>query len=173
MRRLNNLYNEFKERVRNISISEYYQIENFRFNVIRINEKNFEFHFRCDKMINLELSLNKINLPNEMIEYIKEFVYKKRKGVFTLTYPLDYPFHSPIWSNISEVNVSEVNVNEVKVNEVKVNEVKVNEVKVNEVNVSEYQDIIQIQNHSYKMDWSPSITFEKDILYMIQHLVNL
>lgn len=37
----------------------------------------------------------------------------------------------------------------------------------------EYTNLIHIHNHSYEMDWSPSIMIEQDILYLIQHIIEI
>lgn len=39
-------------------------------------------------------------------------------------------------------------------------------------NSNKYNRLIQIHNRSYEMEWSPAITFEKDILYMVHDIVN-
>jgi len=34
-----------------------------------------------------------------------------------------------------------------------------------------YVNVLHVLNYSYDRDWSPAITFEKDILYLIQYII--
>ena len=135
-RRLNSLYTDF---MKNSNIAEYYQIVDSTFLVERINFSTFHFHSTYEKKVTLNM-----NLPDEIIEYIKTFIIKKKESRFEIIYPMDYPFKGPIWKLLETTE-----------------------------NIKEYNKMIQIKNYSYEIEWSPAITFEKDILYMIENLVKI
>ena len=145
MNRLNNLYTEFVNTTKNVKIAEYFQIEDSEFSIERMDAKTFHFTslYKSKINVNLILILNLyLELPKELVSHIKSFLIKKENVKFEIVYPSDYPFKPPIWKLLETKD-----------------------------DPSKYNKIIHIQNHSYEKEWSPAITFEKDILYIIQHLV--
>ena len=137
MNRLNRIYDNFTE-ITNNEIGNYFNIDNdYKFELIRLDQRTYHFISKYDKKMKLNL-----DLPFELNEYIKTFVYKKSYIKYELFYPLDYPFKGPIWKLI------ETDDNNIK-----------------------YTIIANLQNYLYQKCWSPSILMDKDILYMIEHLV--
>ena len=81
-----------------------------------------------------------IDLPTELRVYIHTFLYEYKVVSYKITIPSDYPFKAPIWS----MNTISTNM------------------PTNRDKLAVYY-----QNHRYYVSWSPVITFEKDILNMI------
>lgn len=81
-----------------------------------------------------------IDLPTELRIYINSFLYEFKVISYKMTVPNDYPFKAPIWS-----------------------------LEVINTNVPSPQDELAVyyQNRRYTDSWSPVISFEKDILNMI------
>ena len=81
-----------------------------------------------------------IDLPIELRIYIHTFLYEYKVVSYKITIPSDYPFKPPLWS-----------------------------VDTICTNVPTKRDTLAVyyQNHRYNVSWSPVITFEKDILNMI------
>jgi len=66
--------------------------------------------------------------------------YLVEYAVFVITYPLDYPFNAPVWR-----------------------------LKTNNSS-SDYSQILENHNCAYTRDWSPAMSFDNDILCMIEKL---
>ena len=81
-----------------------------------------------------------LDLPTELRIYIHTFLYEYKVVSYNITVPSDYPFKPPIWS-----------------------------VHTISTNMPTKRDTLAVyyQNHRYNVSWSPVITFEKDILNMI------
>lgn len=81
-----------------------------------------------------------IDLPTELRVYIHTFLYEYKVVSYKITIPTDYPFKAPIWS-----------------------------MDTISTNLCTKRDELAVyyQNHRYNVSWSPVITFEKDILNMI------
>jgi len=81
-----------------------------------------------------------IDLPSELRVYINSFLYEFKIISYKMTVPADYPFKPPMWS-----------------------------LELLHTNIPSKQDVIAVhyQNKRYDVSWSPVISFEKDILNMI------
>ena len=103
-RRLNRLYMDFTNMIANTNIAKYYNIDDSRFSIKRINTHTFQFDSVYKKSIKMIL---KLKLPDDIIYYIKTFIIKKKESQFEMCYPIDYQFKGPIWKllNTSENEV--------------------------------------------------------------------
>ena len=81
-----------------------------------------------------------IDLPSELRVYINSFLYEFKIITYKMIIPDDYPFKPTVWS-----------------------------LELLHTNVPSKQDELAVyyQNHRYQISWSPVISFEKDILNMI------
>lgn len=81
-----------------------------------------------------------IDLPTDLRVYINSFLYEFKVISYKMTIPNDYPFKPPIWS-----------------------------LALIHTNIPSKQDefAVHYQNKRYDVSWSPVISFEKDILNMI------
>jgi len=85
----------------------------------------------------------KLELPFEINCIVLSYLYQHSFGEYQIIVPDDYPFKPPFWLLINTNN----NQN------------------------SKYKKAEMIHNTQYRNSWEPSISFEKDILYMIQILL--
>jgi hypothetical protein len=81
-------------------------------------------------------------IPFELNCLILSYLCEYSKATFQITFPNDYPFKSTKWELV--------------------------ELKSNIP--TSYEKAVKWQNHTYLNSWSPSITLEKDILYMIENI---
>jgi len=88
----------------------------------------------------------KLELPFELNCIILSYLYEDNFGEYQIIVPNDYPFKPPIW-------------------------VLINTNETNKINKSKYKKAEMYQNAQYRHSWEPSISFEKDILYMIQAII--
>ena len=82
------------------------------------------------------------NLPFELNCLILSYLSEYSKATFHITFPRDYPFKPTKWELID----------------------------LKENIPSTYKKALIWQNNSYISGWSPSITLEKDVLYMIENI---
>jgi len=82
----------------------------------------------------------KLELPFEVNCIVLSYLYQPSYAKFQIIVPNDYPFKPPFW--------------------VLIHSDKKNEEK--------YKKAEMYQNVRYRNSWEPSISFEKDILYMIE-----
>jgi len=84
----------------------------------------------------------KLELPFEVNCLVLSYLYKYSFGEYHIIVPNDYPFKPPFWVLIQTNDTT-----------------------------SKYKKAEMIHNTQYRNSWEPSISFEKDILYMIQLLL--
>ena len=82
----------------------------------------------------------KLDLPFEVNCIVLSYLYENYYGNYRIIIPYDYPFRPPIWMLMKS---SDSTV---------------------------YKKAEVFQNSRYKHSWEPSISFEKDILYMIESI---
>ena len=86
-----------------------------------------------------------MDLPFELNCLILSYLCEYSKAIFHITYPRDYPFKPTKWELIElRANIP-----------------------------TTYKKAVMWQNQSYVNSWSPSITLEKDILYMIENIYRI
>jgi ubiquitin-protein ligase len=102
-----------------------------------VQHTNREYIFTIYKEHSYSVGLD---LPREIRIYIHTFLYEYKVVSYKITIPPSYPFKAPIWSMYT---IS--------------------------TNMPTKRDELAVhyQNHRYDVSWSPVITFEKDILNMI------
>ena len=83
----------------------------------------------------------KLELPFEINCIVLSYLYQPCYAEFQIIVPDDYPFKPPFW------------------------------LLINTNQTSKYKKAEMIHNTQYRNSWEPSISFEKDILYMIQILL--
>ena len=86
----------------------------------------------------------KLELPFEVNCLVLSYLYKYSFGEYQIIVPNDYPFKPPFWVLINTNDQNEK---------------------------SKYKKAEMIHNTQYRNSWEPSISFEKDILYMIELLL--
>jgi len=84
----------------------------------------------------------KLELPFELNCIIHSYLYQPYYAKFQIIIPNDYPFKPPFWVLIHSDKIHE----------------------------EKYKKAEIYQNARYRYSWEPSISFEKDILYMIELL---
>jgi hypothetical protein len=84
----------------------------------------------------------KLDLPFEVNCIVLSYLDETTFGDYLIIVPYDYPFKPPIWLLI----------------------------KSSDLNHSIYKKAEVFQNSRYQNSWEPSISFEKDILYMIESI---
>jgi ubiquitin-protein ligase len=86
-------------------------------------------------------------LPQDINRYINTYIKRKYAVNFELAFPTDYPFKPPQW-------VLQTPINHKKLSE-------------------QINSIIKKNNNKYIHDWSPWIIIEKDVLLMIESLIEI
>ena len=84
----------------------------------------------------------KLELPFEVNCIVLSYLYQYSFGEYQIIVPDDYPFKPPFWVLIQTNDTT-----------------------------SKYKKAEMIHNMQYRNSWEPSISFEKDILYMIELLI--
>jgi hypothetical protein len=139
--RIYRMIERFEENLNNIPIGEYFQVP------MKITAKypdvtNITCRFSEKKKY--EEIFIKFDLPIELNCIILSYVYEDNFGEYQIIVPNDYPFKPTYWLLIN----------------------------TNERNLSnKYKKAEMYQNAQYRHSWEPSISFEKDILYMIQSIM--
>lgn len=82
----------------------------------------------------------KLELPFEVNCIVLSYLYQPCFAKFQIIIPNDYPFKPPVW------------------------------ILIHSSNEEKYKKAEMHQNVRYRNSWEPSISFEKDILYMIELL---
>jgi len=85
----------------------------------------------------------KLDLPFEVNCIVLSYLDETTFGEYHIIIPYDYPFRPPIWILL---NSSDTKTNSI------------------------YKKAEVFQNSRYRHSWEPSISFEKDILYMIESI---
>jgi hypothetical protein len=80
----------------------------------------------------------KLELPFEVNCIVLSYLYQPSFAKYQIVIPDDYPFKPPVW------------------------------ILIHSNNEEKYKKVEIYQNVRYRNSWEPSISFEKDILYMIE-----
>jgi hypothetical protein len=93
-RRVHHSFIRFKQNIGLQSLTDYYNLENVKVELVQANEHvfNLSFHYlnKCPLLT--------INLPSDIIHYIKNFLREQVTINAFIYYPPDYPWSSPVWS---------------------------------------------------------------------------
>jgi len=138
----------FIEKFSNVNLDEFYQLPN-------TPEENVKITFQAESLNLIHLSIHYtknydcplFNLPDELINIIKEYIPDIIHMDLKATIPNDYPFNPHIWEMVRLK--SNLNINQLK-----------------------YYDIIRIQNCYNVGGWSPCMSMDKDILSLIEKYYN-
>ena len=139
--RMYKMIERFEESRGNVSIGDYFQVPM----KIKINYENV-LNIVCS-FIQPKKCYVKLDLPFEVNCIVLSYLNETTFGEYLIIVPDDYPFKPPLWRLIHS---SESN--------------KFNDLK------SIYKKAEVFQNSRYRHSWEPSISFEKDILYMIESI---
>lgn len=110
----------------------------------QISHSKYKLTRRTNREYKFEIRKEKCNfvgidLPTELRIYVNSFLYEFKIVSYKMIVPNDYPFKAPQWS------LEHININPTKQDEL----------------------AVYYQNQRYNESWSPVISFEKDILNMI------
>lgn len=146
-RRVVRMLESFTINLQGRTIEEYFNIgTNIKFKLKKNKDKERSclFSFKYEeKPFIYSIS----ELPHDINQYIKTYIHKKYVICFELLFPMDYPFKPPEW-------VLNTPINNKKLNE-------------------QLSCIVKIHNYKYLIDWSPWIMIEKDILLMVESLIQI
>ena len=126
----------------NKSIGEYFQVP-MKIKIKHDDVLNITCKF-SQKKKHYEIFI-KLDLPFEVNCIVLSYLYVWTYGEYQIIIPNDYPFKPPFWLLI---NSNESNDTHEK-----------------------YKKAEIYQNARYRYSWEPSISFEKDILYMIESII--
>jgi hypothetical protein len=84
-------------------------------------------------------------LPIELSIYISNYLYQRINVTYKMVYPITSPFKPPIWSLLYDTSTDYVN----------------------------YEYISHFLNKQYYLDWTPAISFEKNILNLLECFILL
>ena len=84
----------FNENRQGKSISKYYNLENIDVKLVRPSQ----FTFHVSVVYRKKCPVLSLNLPVDLIIYIKTFLREQARIQATIHYPDNYPWISPIWS---------------------------------------------------------------------------
>ena len=147
--RMYKMIEHFNENLNGMSIGEYFQVPM----KITINYEDI-LYITCkfsEKKPHNKIYI-KLDLPLELNCIVLSYLYNYTYGEYKIIVPYDYPFKPPCWILINTNNKNNKNTN--------------NFDKLNE----KYKKAEIYQNAQYRNSWEPSISFEKDILYMIESI---
>ena len=105
---------------------------------IKINHENV-LDIICTFSQKVEIYI-KLELPFEVNCIVLSYLYYHTYAKYQIIIPNDYPFRPPVWVLID----------------------------ADKINLKKYQTAEIYQNAYYRDGWQPCISFEKDILYMIE-----
>lgn len=145
--RMYKMIERFEENLNGNSIGEYFQVPM----KITINYEDI-LNITCkfsEKKKHKEIYI-KLDLPLEINCIVLSYLYHYTFAEFKIIVPYDYPFKPPCWILINTNNSNNTN----------------NFDKLNE----KYKKAEIYQNAQYINSWEASISFEKDILYMIENI---
>jgi hypothetical protein len=135
-------YGTFITNLNGMSISQYFNIECLNISLQQINILNYILKIEYK---NTYPDLIKLLLPYDTIKHIKSYVERRFVLSLNIFYIRDTPFKPPLWTPIH--------------------------IKTFNFKVKELEYIIKRQVYENKLDWSPSILLEKDILYFIERIM--
>ena len=146
-RRVVRMIESFNVNLQGRTIEDYFNINSnikFRLRKNKDKERSCMFSFKYEEQ---PLLYNISNLPQDINRYIKTYIHKKYDIRFELLFPTDYPFKPPKWELLTPIN---------------------NQKLYNQINC-----IIHIHNYKYLIDWAPWLIIEKDILLMVESLIQI
>ena len=141
-RRINHSFETFKLSIHNQSLSEYFKLDNIKIDFVRENEHAFtlSIHYlnKCPLLT--------LNLPSDILHYIKDFLRIEFKMNASIYYPPDYPWRSPIWSICSYKTTLQKIISKCA--------------------------CVDFYNESYAISWSVLPVIEHDILHYLVWLMD-
>jgi ubiquitin-protein ligase len=140
-RRINNLYTLFLQSLNDVSIADYFQIKNYTYALTQNSPTAFTFTMHGMKLHHCVFQ----QLPIDLSIHISKYLYEKTNVVYSLVFPMDYPFKHPMWSLVEDTSNTKIR--------------------------HEYAS--HFMNKQHEVSWSPSITLEKNVLNMIECLLVL
>lgn len=141
--RMYKMIEDFKENLNGLSINEYFQVP-MKIIIKHPDMTNITCKFLQKKQYN-ELYI-KLDLPFELNCLILSYLYYYSYGEYKIIVPNDYPFKPPLWVLIDTNEPYKPNI------------------------YNKYKKAEIYHNIEYRNSWETSISFEKDILYMIEQL---
>ena len=141
--RMYRMIQRFQEKLDNMSIGDYFQVPM----KITVNYPDMlNITCRISEEKHYKEIYVKLELPFEVNCIVLSYLHQYSFGEYQIIVPDDYPFKPPFW-------------------------VLINTNDQNENQISKYKKAEMIHNTQYRNSWEPSISFEKDILYMIELLI--
>ena len=146
-RRVVRMLEQFNTNLKGRSIEEYFNINsNIKF-ILKKNkdkERSCLFSFKYEEN---PFIYSIFELPQDINRYIKTYIKKRYDVQFELLFPMDYPFKPPHWVLNTTINNKKLD--------------------------KQISIILKIHNYKYLLDWSPWLMIEKDILLMVESLIQI
>jgi hypothetical protein len=139
--RMYRMIQKFQNELNGRSIEDYFQVP-MKIIVKYPDMLNITCTF-YEKKNHKEIYIN-LELPIEINCIVLSYLHQTTFGEYQIIVPDDYPFKPPFWILINTNDQNEK---------------------------SKYKKAEMIHNTQYRNSWEPSISFEKDILYMIEILL--
>ena len=141
--RIYRMIERFEENLNGIPIGDYFQVP---MKIITKYPDVTNITCRFSEKKKYEELYIKLESPIELNSLILSYLHNTSFGEYQIIIPNDYPFKPPIWIliNTNETNPSNSS--------------------------NKYKRAELYQNAQYRYSWEPSISFEKDILYMIESI---
>ena len=146
-RRVIRMLEQFNTNLQGRTIEEYFNVNSnikFRLRKNKDKERSCLFSFKYEEK---PFIYSITELPQDINRYIKTYIKRKYYVNFELLFPMDYPFKPPQWVLNTLINNKELN--------------------------ERLSCILKIHNYKYLLDWSPWIMIEKDILLMVESLIQI
>ena len=146
-RRVVRMLEQFNTNLKGRSIEEYFNINsNIKFKLAKNKDKERSclFSFKYEEN---PFIYSISELPQDINRYIKTYIKKRYDVHFELLFPMDYPFKPPHW--VLNAPINHKNLNE------------------------QLSCILKIHNYKYLLDWSPWLMIEKDVLLMVESLIQI
>ena len=143
---------KFEEKFRDVDLVKYFNLNHERDESVSIHKEIFPSEIHLKINYKKTTSCDYLNLPDELIEYIRDFLTYSIEVQIRVHYPLQYPFVPPVWAMAGVVH-----------------------------NLSQpvqlyYYDKVNYHNHYYNLylfemaTWTPAISIETDILIFLQRI---
>lgn len=136
-------YKDYLQCLDGKTINEYFNIPFPKFELKQNLNTEYELSISHIHQYN---DLIKLNLPEEIIKYIKKYVEIGFVCKYKICFTEYTPFRAPKWSIISHASL-------------------------NLIDNKLWETLVNKHNIDYTYDWTPSISMEKDILYFIERLL--
>ena len=155
--RITKRINDFTSNLKEKTIDEYFNINNDYLNEDKFLHKYIKVKNITENSIIISIDLSMKGdyfhfpkLPPEINYMIQSFNYININFELNISFHNKYPFRRPNWSLVKE---------------------SLNTDTLYGINMSDYiEHIIKTHNDMYKLDWSPAISVEHDILNFIERL---